>query len=316
MWFKSIFRQQNNRGLRRRQQAYVDEPLFDERFLRRLDRLSLQAQRSLQGNPLSGSHVSRRYMPASIFSDHRPYTTGDDLRYVDWNVYARQNDVLLKVDEAEQNVDVHLLLDSSRSMAWGQPTKMRSMQQLAGALGYLSLTHGDRLQVIPFGQQALQTFGPSQGKGRLIQLLRYIEHIPIQQQTDLAGVLQSHVRRHRRGGVLVLCSDLLVPEGLNEGLHLFKPPRWQVVVIHLLDPRELEPDIQGPLELEDTESGQRINVTLNAQALADYRQAVGRWQDRIARICANYGATYAPIKTTWPIEQKVVPYLQVRRFLV
>ncbi len=315
MWFKNIFRQSNKTrrgpGKRRAQ----DGPLFDENFLRRLERLSLQAQRSLTGHLLSGAHFSRQYMPASIFSDHRPYAMGDDLRYVDWNAYARQGDILMKLGEAEQNVDIHLILDASRSMAWGQPPKMRSLQRLAGALGYLSLTHGDRLHILPFGNTPLRPFGPTQGKARMVEMLRYIENIPIQQQTHLHNTLQQQARRYPRGGMLILCSDLLVYEGLSEGLRVFQPPRWQVVVLHLLDPRELRPDIQGPLELEDTETGQRINMTLDAETLDNYRRSVTEWQERIARICGRYGAAYSPVMTNWPLEQKVVPYLRARRLL-
>jgi uncharacterized protein (DUF58 family) len=319
MWFRNIFRPpRNNRTRTRtaRRQHGGSEPLFDEGFLRRLERLSLQAQRTLRGNPLSGEHLSRQYLPASIFSDHRPYTIGDDLRYLDWNAYARQDHMLLKLGDAEQRVDVHLMLDASRSMAFGQPPKLRLMQQLAGALGYLSLTHGDRLNIVPFGQRALRPFGPTQGKGRLIEMLRYIEHIPMQQQTSLRDILHMQARKFPRGGLLILCSDLLVYEGLGEGLSMFRPPRWQVLVLHLIDPRELQPNIQGPLELEDVETGERLSVSLDADAMASYRQRVTEWREGIARTCSGYGAAYAPVLTNWPLEQQVVPYLRARRFLV
>jgi uncharacterized protein (DUF58 family) len=320
MWFRNIFQRQKQNNARARgratRQRAGDEPLFDETFLRRLERLSLQAQRSLRGKPLSGEHVSRQYLPASVFTDHRPYTMGDDLRYVDWNAYARHDHIMLKLGEAEQNVDVHLLLDVSRSMAWGQPPKLRSMQRLAGALGYLSLTHGDRLTVLPFGAQALRPFGPAQGKGRLIEMLRFIESIPLQRQTSLQSILHQHAQQYQRGGILVLCSDLLVSEGLAEGLNMLKPPRWQVIVLHLIDPRELRPEIQGPFELEDVETGQRIMVSLDSEALATYRRNVAAWQEKIVNTCGGHGVSYAPVLTTWPLEKRIVPYLRARRFLV
>ncbi len=110
MWFKTIFK--TRRGAE-------GSKLFDEAFLLRLERLSLQAQRTLRGNPSSGEHISRHQMPASVFSDHRPYSIGDDYRYVDWNAYGHQEQMFVKLGEVEQDVNVHLLLDSSRSMAWG-----------------------------------------------------------------------------------------------------------------------------------------------------------------------------------------------------
>jgi hypothetical protein len=162
----------------------------------------------------------------------------------------------------------------------------------------------------------MRAFGPSQGKGRLIEMLRYIEQIPMQQHTSVQPVLEQHARANRRGGLLVLCSDLLVAEGLGEGLRWLKPPRWQVLVLHMVDPRELRPELQGPFELEDSETGQRISVSLDSEALETYRRTVTEWQEGIARTCGHYGARYASILTTWPLEQRVVPYLQARRLVM
>lgn len=309
MWFKTILRRNNG------QQQAQRESLFDEHFLRRLERLSLQAQRTLRGDPASGEHLSRHHLPSSIFSDHRPYSSGDELRYVDWNAYARHQHLFLKLGEAEQSVDIHLLLDVSRSMAWGSPTKLRVAQQLIGALGYLSLAHSDRVLVAPFGDSLTRPYGPAHGKGRVMDMLRYIETVEMQQQTVLVQSLQAHARRYQRGGVLVLCSDLLAPEGLEEGLRALPPPRWHVLVLHLVDPRELQPDLHGSLELYDSETGHRLPMTLDAPLLEAYRQNVAAWQQQIAQICARRGAGYAHIQTTWPMEQSVIPYLRTRQFL-
>ncbi len=332
MWFKNIFRRRSTAARSEDQTAGGQpvaatarfglprarprsEPLFDELFLRRLERLSLQAQRTLRGNPASGEHPSRHQLPTSVFSDHRPYTSGDDLRYVDWNAYARQDHILLKLGEAEQDVNVHLLLDCSRSMAWGQPSKLRLAQRLVAALGYLALVHSDRLHIVPFGAAALRPFGPAQGKGRLIEMLRYIEAVPLQTQTRLDEVLQQHARMYQRGGLLVLVSDLLASKGLSEGLRMLAPPRWQVLVLHLLDPRELRPDLQGPLELEDSETGQRLPLTLDTETLALYRRQANEWHEQLALTCAQRGASYARVMTNWTLEQKIVPYLRARRLL-
>jgi uncharacterized protein (DUF58 family) len=289
--------------------------LFDEAFLRRLERMSLQAQRTLRGNPSSGEHPSRRQLPATIFSDHRPYTSGDDLRYVDWNAYARQNHVLVRLGETEQDVNVHLLIDASRSMTMGDPPRLRLAQQVVGAIGYLALAHSDRLQIVPFGPAALRAFGPAQGKARSIEMLRFVEQLAPQPDTRLAAVVQQHARQNPQGGMLVICSDLLAPDSLEAALRAVPPPLWQTLVLHLLDQRELQPGLQGPVELEDSETGQRLPLTLDEETLAAYRKAVSAWRERTARLCANRGATYAPVFAHWPLEQQVVPYLRARRFL-
>jgi uncharacterized protein (DUF58 family) len=303
MWFRNILRP-------RRPDAPA--PLFDEQFLRRLERLSLEAQRRLRGRPSGGEHVSRHRRPATILSDHRPYTPGDDFRSVDWKTYAAHNELFVKLGEVEQSIPVHLLLDVSRSMTWGQPPKLRAAQQLAAALGYLVLSHHDLLHVAPFGSTPLPAFGPAQGKGHLVTLLRYLERIQPARQTALAQALTAYGRRFPRGGLAVICSDLLVHEGLEQGLRALPPPRWQVLVLHLLDQRELQPEVAGPVELEDLESGQRLALTLDAETVAAYARGVAAWQDHVAGLCAGAGAGYAQLMTDWPLERAVVPYLRQR----
>jgi len=318
MWFRTIFRRSRPAAAPRRPAAARrrdDGPLFDEGFLRRIERMSLQAQRTLRGNPSSGEHPSRHRLPASIFSDHRPYSRGDDLRYVDWNAYARQDHVLLKLGEAEQDVNVHILIDASRSMAVGSPPRLRLAQQIAGAVGYLALAHSDRLHLVPFGPQAARPFGPAQGKARTLEMLRFVEALAPQPDTRLGAVVADHARRHPQGGLLVLISDLLAPESLAEVLRPLAPPRWQTIVVHLLDRRDLDPGLAGPLELEDSETGRRMTLTLDEETLRAYRQGAARWREGLARACASRGATYAGVMSHWPLEQQVVPYLRARRLL-
>ncbi|WP_129631892.1 DUF58 domain-containing protein [Candidatus Oscillochloris fontis] len=309
MWFKTIFRPKTNTA------TATERPLFDEAFLRRMERLSLQAQRTLRGNPASGEHLSRHQLPASILSDHRPYSHGDDLRYVDWNAYARHDHVLLRLGEAEQDVHVHLLLDVSRSMVVGAPSRLRLAQQLVAALGYLALAHSDRLLIVPFGDRPLPAFGPAQGKARSIEMLRFIEALEPQPQTDLVALVRAHGRTYPHGGLVVLCSDLLDPHGLAEVLRTLSPPRWQPLVLHLLDRHDLQPDLHGALELEDSESGQRMELVLDAETLAAYQRGLRAWQAELADTCTRRGAIYAPILSDWPLEQQVVPYLRLRRLL-
>lgn len=317
MWFRTIFRRKSpsSRPRGRQSAASSEQALFDEAFLRRLERMSFQAQRTLRGNPAGGEHPSRRRLPTTIFSEHRPYASGDDVRYVDWNAYARQEHVLVKLGEAEQNVNVHLLLDASRSMTVGNPPRLRLAQRLIGALGYLALAHSDRLWIVPFGTKAMQPFGPAQGKSRVIEMLRFVEQITPQADTRLGTVLNQYARQHPQGGILVVCSDLLASDGLEEGLHLLTPPRWQTLVLHILDQHDLTPRWQGPLELEDSETGRRLDVTLDDATLRAYAQTVRAWRERLAQLCARRGARYAPIMSHWPLERQVIPYLHARRLL-
>lgn len=290
---------------------------IEESLLRRLERLSLATRRTLSGSPNSGEHPSRQRLPASIFSEHRPYSPGDDYRHVDWNAYARHEQIVVKLGEAEQDINVHVLIDHSRSMAWGSPAKLVAAQQLAAAIGYIALAHSDRVQITSFGAGATASFGPAQGKGRAIEMLRFIGSIRAAERTEFTRTLQAYARQHERGGLLAICSDLLTTpaESLDDLLRAFAPPRWQILVLHTLDPRELVPVRGGAVEVEDAETGERVPLTLDEATLAAYTRNVADWQAQIASACARRGATYARISTDWPLEKAVVPYLRLRRIV-
>lgn len=322
-------------------------PLFDEAFLRRLERLTFRTAPSLRGTML-GERRSRNLRPALDFSDHRPYTPGDDLRHVDWNAFGRHEELFVKLGEATQSVDVHILLDRSRSMAWeaGQKpastatssNKWDGARRLAGAMGYLALAGGERLQITPFAQALDDSFGPTRGKRQAIASLQFLSAISpapaladgSQPGTGLSQSLAEYARYYPRGGLLVLISDLLdtsallhlstandrgsEPWGwdLAEGLRHLPPPRWQVLVLHVLTEPEMQPNLEGDFDLQDVETGELLPFHLSQQVLAQYRLRVRRWCAALQSACTRRGAAYTRILTEWPLEKAVIPYLRQR----
>lgn len=319
-------------------------PLFDEAFLRRLERLSFRTAPSLRGSPL-GERRSRNLRPALDFSDHRPYSHGDDLRHVDWNAYGRHEELFVKLGEASQSVNIHILLDCSRSMAWTPVTKSTTSKpvayskwdaarRLAGALAYLGLAGGERIEITPFGNTLTDGFGPTEGKRRVIPILKFLSSItplsPLKRSGQranepggLVDSLNSYARTHPAGGLLVLISDLLdtaavsSKEGtrgdeLAESLRHLIPPRWQVLVIHLLTEEEIHPTLEGDYDLQDTETGESLPFHLNNATLTQYRLRVRKWCAELQSACGQRGATYARVLAEWPMEQAVIPYLRQR----
>jgi uncharacterized protein (DUF58 family) len=315
-------------------------PLFDEGFLRRLERLSFRTVPALRGSPL-GERRSRNLRPALDFSDHRPYSHGDDLRHVDWNAYGRHEELFVKLGEATQSVNIHILLDCSRSMAWTPAAKSSDQRpavyckwdaarRLAGALGYLGLAGGERVEITPFGHTLSEGFGPTEGKRRVISILKFLSQVtplpPVKGELETGGLIPSlngYARTHPAGGLLVLISDLLdtatVPskEGtrgsaLAESLRHLIPPRWQVLVVHLLTEEEVHPTLEGDYDLQDTETGESLPFHLNEATLTQYRLRVRTWCAELQSACAQRGATYARILAEWPLEQAIIPYLRQR----
>lgn len=317
MWLRTIFRRRNN--------TLAPEPrtALDEQLLRRLERLVLATARSLPGG-LSGEHASRRRMPAPTFSDHRPYSTGDDLRYIDWNAYARLDHLHLKIGEAEQDVRVTVLLDCSSSMDWGEGdyNKSHFARLLTSAIGYIALSKGDHLQVLPFGGEQPAAWGPASSRQRAANLLLYLQRLVPAGTTSAAALLARLARglagpqdAGARGGLLVVISDLLHNQDLQSALRTFQPPRWQVLMLHILHPYELQPDLSGDIDLEDSETGARLPLLADARSLATYEDAVQRWCDELESDCVRQNQVYARLTTDLSLERAALPYLRRREIL-
>lgn len=291
---------------------------FDEAFYRRLERLTLHVERTLRGRP-GGEHPSTRSLPSAEFTQHRPYAVGDDPRYVDWAVYARSDEHFIRLGETPQEVRVHLLVDHSASMAWGEPrTKLDTACQVAAVLGHVALAAGDVLRVAPVAEALGGGFGPAAGKGRSRALLRFLASLQAARGTALAGSVGAYAGQHRgHGGLLVLLSDLwtLDADGLARLLRQLRPPRWQVIVLQVLDPLELAPPLLGETELEDLETGQRLTLRMDAATVGAYRTALTAWRDELESVCARHGARLLRLDSTWELDTVVVPFLTSRRVL-
>jgi uncharacterized protein (DUF58 family) len=314
-------------------------PLFDEAFLRRLERLNFRTAPALRGSPL-GERRSRNLRPALDFSDHRPYSSGDDLRHVDWNAYGRHEELFVKLGEATQSVNIHILLDCSRSMAWTAShksprrraaafSKWDAARRLAGALGYLGLAGGERIEITPFTHTLAEGFGPTEGKRRVIPVLKFLSGVaplpPVKGESagGLVRSLNNYARTHPSGGLLVLISDLLDTVALSpleggagdevaESLRFLTPPRWQVLALHLLTEEEVQPTLEGDYDLQDSETDESLPFHLDESTLTQYRLRVRTWCAELQSACAQRGATYARVLAEWPLEQMVIPYLRQR----
>ncbi len=283
--------------------------------MRRLERLSLRASRSLRGG-LVGAHPSIRRLPAPTFSDHRAYSPSDDMRYVDWNAYARQEHLHVKLGETEQDVGVHLLLDRSRSMDYGagDHNKLHYGRLLVAALAYLAMSSGDRVEVAPFDVSLGRQWGPAHSRAQAHSLLRYVRAVEPGAQGDMLRAIEAYTRP-RPGGLLVLVSDLWAAGDLDRLLRLMQPPRWQVLVLHLLHHDELEPNLRGDLELEDSEAGDRIALDADEQLLLRYNQRLRGWLAAVEQTCARRGAQYTRLPTDMSLERATIPFLRHRQIL-
>lgn len=291
----------------------VSAPLFDETFLRRLERLALISRRALAGQ-IEGERRSPKRGGAVEFADFRPYAPGDDFRQIDWNAYARLERFYLKLFLQEEDLTVHLLIDASASMDWGRPHKLTYARRLAGALGYIALTGLDRVTVTAFHGEGYQAFPPHRGKGQAIRLFDFLTKWPAGRTTDLAASLRTYVNMAPRPGPLLLISDLLDPTW-REGLRALLLRPFEVTVLHLLAPDEVAPDLSGDLRLVDVETEAPCEVTADPLVLRRYREGVEQWRGEIRHQSNRWGFVYVPVETDVPLEALIWAVLRRRGVL-
>jgi uncharacterized protein (DUF58 family) len=295
--------------------------LLDAAFLVKLERLSLTA-RHVRTGQIAGERRSTKRGTSVEFADYRDYTQGDDLRRVDWNIYARLERPFVKLFEEEEDLAVYLLLDSSGSMDWGEHgqeetrgqgdggrNKWLYARRLAAALGYVALMGGDRLTVANLKSQIpnpnLQ-FGSVRGRGHALRLFEWLEGLEAEGTTDLNAGLRAYAISGGRPGLVVLISDLFSPSGHVEGLTALAARGHEVAVIHVLAPDEVEPPLGGDLRLLDVETGDPQEVTIDRGMRALYRRRLTAWREEIRAACRTRDMHYMPIETDTPFDRVVL----------
>lgn len=291
-------------------------PLFDGTALRKLEQLTLIADQVRVGM-MKGDRRSRKRGTSIEFADFRNYVRGDDLRRLDWNVYARLERPFIKLLEEEEDLAVHLVVDVSASMDWPEDeaaNKLRYALLLAGALGHIGLSSGDQVRValLTGRGEGLQQWGPYRGNQHSLHLLRFLEQGQAAGVTDLNLSLKQYALRGGRPGLLFLLSDMLSPAGYKEGLSALQARGYEVGLIHILSPDELEPPIGGDLKLVDVETQAEAEITLDGVMIEAYQDRLHEWQSEMADFCSGRGIHFIPINTNEPWEKLVMQTLRVK----
>jgi uncharacterized protein (DUF58 family) len=290
----------------------LDPTVFDESFLRQLERLGVLMKQPVRGG-LKGGRRSVKRGQSVEFADYRDYTLGDDLRQLDWNVYARLEKLFVKLFIEEEDVTITFLLDASPSMAFGKPQKLLFAKRAAAALGYIALAGEDRVVVAALTGRMARRQGGLRGSGRVFRLLANLSGIqPAEGPTDLVASARHAAAMLSGRGVIVLISDLLDP-GADRVIRELAATGSELIVLHALSPEELDPPLEGDLKLVDSESREGVDVTVDLATLDDYKARLAAWQEGLADLAAKRRASYVPISTDTPLADLVFAELRRRR---
>ncbi len=294
----------------------AETTLFDEATRRKLEQLTLMASR-VRAGAIKGERRSNKRGTSIEFADYRNYAPGDDLRRLDWNIYARLDRPLMKVFEDEEDLATYILIDTSASMNQAlseeenapEADKFTYVRRLAAGLSYISLLSNDRLTVTALSS-SLDTFGPVRGRGHGARLLQFFGAMQARGILDLNVVLKDAALRLKRPGLVILISDLFSPSGYLEGINALLAKGCEVAIVHVLSPEEVEPPLGGDLRLVDVETGATQEVSVDGTMRQRYMERVQEWRDGLHDESTRRGIHFVPVVTSSAWEKVILYDLQ------
>jgi uncharacterized protein (DUF58 family) len=285
-------------------------------ILGKINNLELRAKLVVEGF-ITGLHKSPFHGFSVEFSQHRPYNPGDSLRYLDWKVFGRTDRFYIKQYEEETNLKSFILLDISNSMRYTSTavSKLLYGKYLAAALAYLMLLQRDAVGLVLFDEKLQKLLPPRSATSYLQPLLKALDSCEPGHDTDISSVLHTMAERIKRRGLIILISDLLdEPVKLISGLRHFRHNKHEVLVFHVLDPKELSFDFQGDVLFEDLETGEKIK-TYPWYIKRDYQEKVEEFITFLRNQCHENQIDYQLIETNSTLDLALMEYLIKRNRL-
>jgi uncharacterized protein (DUF58 family) len=292
----------------------MSKELLPPDLRRRLDHIEILTRRSFMGK-IRGEKRSLKKGQSLEFADYRNYVPGDDIRYIDWKVYARLEKLFLKLFMEEEDLCVHILLDVSLSMGMGDPVKLVYSKQLAASLAYLSLAGTHRVSIYPFSDELHAPMASVRGKSQISKVLAYLEKLGPGNGTASVEVVRKLRQQLFGNGYVFIVSDLLDKESFEPALKSLKSAGYEVVVLHLLSPDEEEINWQGEWRLIDVEDGARAKISMSERFKKEYAETIKKFRAEQKAICHKLGCQYVPIRSDMPLEEVLLDRLRTQRVL-
>jgi uncharacterized protein (DUF58 family) len=289
---------------------------FDERFLRKLESLVMTIRRTPAG-AARGGRRSRRVGAGLEFADHRDYAAGDDLRYLDWNLYGRLERLALRLYEVDEDLSIDVLVDASASMAAGRAPKIDLGLQVGAALAYVGLSNLDRVAVTALGDGPPAAPSYGRGKARILGILRQLDGVRATGRTGLVAAVRAFLARRRvqRRGLVILISDFYDVAGYRAAIDLIRHHRLEVAAIQVSAREEVSPDVRGDVRLRDVETGEIRDLTVSPAVLADYRRRQQALVHGLESFCRERALPCFAVLSDQPFDAVVLRMFRAGGFL-
>ena len=274
---------------------------LDPQFLRKLERFEIVPRGIHRGGQI-GHRRSTSRGTGLEFADHKEYAAGDDLRYLDWNLYARLEELFIKIFEQDEALPIHILLDRSGSMQVGSPSKAAFGARIASALAYVGLANQDHVRLLFLADGLVSGTRTFAGKTHIYEIAEALD-APPEGTTDLREALEAFSKETRLPGVVFVLSDFLDPGGVIDGMRLLVSRKFGVYAFHLLAPEEISPELSGDSELRDIETGDTLHVPLRRDLVRRYEVFFRAHCDALRADLQRYGARYLRLATDQPLDE-------------
>jgi uncharacterized protein (DUF58 family) len=274
--------------------------LLDADVIRELEVLRKRARARVR-SASAGERTSRRRGASAEFREHRPYTSGDDPRRIDWAAYARTGEPVLKLFAADEDVIVRLVVDTSASVGALGGAKLEAARRVAAAIGYVALASAERAQIVVANVGLERAHEPARGRSALPKLLTALEALEPRGGTDLARAIEDTLGRARSPGILAIVSDFLDRGPWDHAVTRAAAAGHEVVLVQVLADEELEPPWDGDFELEDAETGEIVEVTVGPEAIRAYEAELRANFARLRDVAARARAAYVRTSPSEPI---------------
>lgn len=275
---------------------------LDKDLILRLEQMALSTKSRIRGT-MQGQRRSKQMGASLDFADYRLYSPGDDFRQLDWNAYGRTGKPFIKLFLDEQELQVHLYMDSSKSMEFGN--KFLYARQLAACIGYIALTGYDRVSARFFSDRIDAKLPLLRGRGSAPKLFQFLADARPTEQGDLSKALMHPMAIPTLPGLTWLFSDFLYESGVEETLSYLRAAGQEVVVVHVLSPEELNPSLSGELRLIDSESGTGKEVAMSGKVLKAYQSVLKQYTRSLQKLCFDHNIAYIQTTTDTTVAETV-----------
>lgn len=288
--------------------------LLDPDFMNRLDQLSLISRKIFAGK-MRGERLTKRRGDSVEFADYRNYVAGDDLRHLDWNIYARLDRLFIKLFLQEEDLHVSVLLDVSKSMQWGEPDKSLYARRVAAAVAYIGLVNFDRVSLYGYANGLQYELAGVRGRRLMAKVIDFLTKIEYDGSGNLTATGKQFAIRHPQPGIALLLSDFIDKEGYEEGLRYLLARKYDIYALQILSPEEMEPELAGDLRLTDAEDADFAEVTVGRALMNRYKRNLEAYCGGLREFCTRRGINYMFTSTDVPFDQVVLSYFRRRGLL-